>query len=195
MSENNEKREIHAFISEEKYKIINKYVNRLDENGEKIFGDQSKVIEKALEALDKQFTPENSLQEIWNRARKELNMVLVGKTTYLSYITGGAPLAQEKNIAIEIIEWYKKKKIEDLSTFEILDAIKDIWMAANYFHRIEITEEDNGYQFALYHDFHDEQYSEFWGVYFMSLLKLQKKCSVEIFARNESLILTVIPPK
>jgi hypothetical protein len=124
-------------------------------------------------------------------------MVLVGKTTYLSYITGGASLAQEKNIALEIIEWYKKKKIEDLSILEILEAIKDIWMAANYFYRIEITEEDkdNGYQFALYHDFHDEQYSEFWGVYFMSLLKLQKKCRVEIFARNESLILTVIPPK
>lgn len=188
---------VHTTISKEKYQMLKKYSEFEDENGEKIFGTMSKVIEYGLELVHMKFNPEkNKLQEIWNRARDELNMVLVGKTTYLSYISGDPLLAHEKNIAIEIIEWYKREKINELSPKEVIYAIKDIWLAANYFYKIDIAIGSKGtYQMTFYHDLHNIQYSEFWGTYFMSFLRFQKKCKVEIFARNESLILNISPPK
>ncbi|MBD3228715.1 MAG: hypothetical protein GF329_11070 [Candidatus Lokiarchaeota archaeon] len=192
----NGKKNIHTTISNEKYNLLQEYSDLTDENDEKIFGTMSKVIEYGLELVDKKFHPEkNKLQEIWNRARDELNMVLVGKTTYLSYISGDPLLAHEKNIATEIIEWYKQKKIDELSVKETIEAIKDIWLAANYFFRIEINVGNKGsYQMTFHHDLHHKQYSEFWGTYFMSFLRFKKKCEVEIFARNESLILNITPP-
>ena len=137
--------------------------------------------------------PEKGTQhDIWVRAREELNMVLIGKTTYLSYIKGGPTLAQERNIAIDIIEWYKNEKIDSLTLEEILEAIKCLWLAANYFTKIEIdVGSKNTYQMTFYHDLHDDKYSEFWGKYFSELLKNTKNCEIEIFSRNMSLILNI----
>lgn len=188
---------IHTTLSKEANSILEEYANKEDENtGEKIFGTKSKVLERALELLDQYYNPEKGTQhDIWVRAREELNMVLIGKTTYLSYITGGATLAQERNIAIDIIEWYKNEKIDSLTLGEILEAIKCIWLAANYFSKIEIDiGSKNTFQMTFYHDLHDDKYSEFWGKYFSELLKNTKNCEIEIFSRNMSLILNITPP-
>jgi len=187
---------IHTTISEKANKLLEKYADLKDNNNNKIFGHKSKVIERALELLDQYYYPEKSdLQSIWNRARNELNMVLVGKKTYLSYISGDYKKALTENIAIDVLEWYKNENIVDMSLDELLDAIKNVWLSANYFYKIDFEVGSKGtYQMSFYHDFHSKRYSDFWGNYFSELLHNQKQCDVEIFARNESLILRITPP-
>lgn len=188
---------IHTTIGEKSNGILEKYADLEDDRAKKIFGNKSKVIERALELLDQYYYPEKGdLQTIWNRAREELNMVLVGKRTYLSYISGDYKKALTENIAIDILEWYKNKTIVEMSLIELLDSIKNVWLSANYFYKIDIEVGSKGsYQMSLYHDFHDKRYSEFWGNYFSELISNQKHCEVEIFARNESLILRITPLK
>ncbi|MFX1276684.1 MAG: hypothetical protein ACFFBP_09620 [Promethearchaeota archaeon] len=191
------KKTIHTTLSEESSEILDKFADLTDKNNQKIFGNKSKVLEKALELLDKSYNPQNKddLQAIWDRARNELNMVLVGKTTYLAYISGDYEKAFEENIAIDILEWYSRMSIEDMNLSELLEAIKNVWLAANYFYQIEIELGSKGsYQISFYHDLHSKKYSEFWGNYFSKLLHDQKKCDIEIFPRSSSLILRISPP-
>ena len=186
---------IHTTISEKHDKILDFYANLKDENNELIFGKKSKVIEKALDLLDSYYNPQkDNLQFIWNRARKELNMVLVGKRTFLSYISGNHQKALEENIAIDIIEWYKADRIENLDLKETLEAIKCIWLAANYFYKVDLEIGSKGsFQMTFYHDFHSEQYSSYWGKYFSALIENNKNVEVEIFARTSTLILRISP--
>ncbi|MHA1274732.1 MAG: hypothetical protein ACTSQS_15005 [Promethearchaeota archaeon] len=188
---------IHTTISKRANKILEKYANLKGDDNKIIFGSKSKVIEEALELIDKYNNPEREdLQMIWNRAKDELNMVLVGKRTFLSYISGDYKRAFKENIAIDIIEWYKRKNIDEISLNELLESIKNIWLAANYFYKIDVEVGSKGtYQMSFYHDFHNEKYSNFWGNYFSELLSHLKECSVEIFGRNESLILRITPSK
>lgn len=189
------RKSIHTTISNESYELLEKYAALEDKNNQKIFGNKSKVIEQALELLDKHYNPEkNESQETWNRLKEELNMVLVGKTTFLSYISGDYEKAFKKNIAIELIEWYKGKNIDDLTLNELLKSIKNIWLVANYFYKIDIEIGSKGtYQMSFYHDFHEKRFSDFWGNYFSELLRTQKGCEVETFSRNESLVLRISP--
>lgn len=195
-TENNKERySIHTTVSKEAYILLEKYKDFKDKANNLTFKKKSQIIETALELLDNYYNPEkDKLQSIWNRAREDLNMVLVGKRTFLSYISGNYHKALEENIAIDIIEWYKGKRIHEMTLSELLEAIKCIWLAANYFYKIEIEVGSKGsYQVTFYHDFHSKEYSEYWGAYFSQLLSRQKKCETEIFARIESLILRISP--
>ena len=99
-----------------------------DKDGNKIFGKKSKIIERALELLDNYFNPkENDIDVIWCRAREELNMLLVGKTTFLSYITGNRKKVYSDNIAIEVIEWYIGKRKEEMDLEVFLKGLKGMW--------------------------------------------------------------------
>jgi len=194
--ENNKERySIHTTISKEAYALLDKYKGFKDKDNNLTFKKKSQIIETALELLDNYFNPEkDKLQSIWNRAREDLNMVLVGKRTFLSYISGNYQKALEENIAIDIIEWYKGKRIHEMTLAELLESIKCIWLAANYFYKIETEVGSKGtYQITFYHDLHKKEYSEYWGAYFSQLFFQQKKCETEIFARIESLILRISP--
>lgn len=188
------KSSIHTTISNQADQILEKYANKNNENS--LFESKSKVIEKALELLDEYYHPEKAdLQTIWNRARKDLNMILVGKRTFLSYISGDYQKALKENIAIDVLEWFKSKHIDEMSLIELLEAIKNIWLAANYFYKIDIEVKSKKiYQMSFYHDFHSDRYSDYWGNYFKELLSKFKGCKVDVFGRNESLILKITFP-
>jgi hypothetical protein len=189
------KKSIHTTLSLRANDLLEKYKNYKDKNGDLVFSTKSQIIENALELLDKQFLPEkDDLASIWNRAKDELNMVLVGKTTFLSYISGDYKKAFKENVAIEIVEWYKGKFITEMDLLELLKALKTIWIAANYFYKIDIEQGSWGsYQMSFYHDFHNEHYSKFWGNYFQAFITHHKKCEIEIFSRTESLVLRITP--
>ncbi|MFX1394966.1 MAG: hypothetical protein ACFFAH_15540 [Promethearchaeota archaeon] len=195
MSKNTEKKKprLHTTISKETEELIEMYVNFTDKNNEIIYGNKSRVIEKAVELLDKYHNPEKEdILTLWNRARDEVNMALIGKWTFLSLITGDYKNLINENIAVDIIEWYKQKQIDDLSIFEILKAIKEIWVAANYFINIDIKVGSKGtFQMSLFHDFNNREYSEYWGKYFTMLLLKRKKYDIEYFTRISSLILKI----
>ncbi|OLS14620.1 MAG: hypothetical protein RBG13Loki_1761 [Promethearchaeota archaeon CR_4] len=189
------KKAIHTTLSEDAIKLLDKYTALKKENGELVYGNQSKVIEVALDLLDKHHNPSREdLQSIANRARSELNMLLVGKATFLAYISGNFEKAFTHNVATDILEWYTQKHIDQMTCREILEGLKTIWMAANYFYKVEIEEKDGGvFEVSYYHDLHELRYSEFWGKYFATFIERHHPCRVEILPRNSYFRLNIIP--
>ncbi|MFX0022726.1 MAG: hypothetical protein ACFE9S_10390 [Candidatus Hermodarchaeota archaeon] len=178
------KRSVHATISHESFAIVNQY--------EEEFGSKSAVIDAAIKSLKRFKEPQLEDQKrIWCRAREELNMLLVGKTTFLNYIKGEVEEAFTKNIAVESIEWYLGKRKELMTLQEFLIGLKGMWEVANYFHNIDLEKNEKGtFQMRFNHDL-TQEYSNFWAKYFEKLLKDNWKCFVEAFIRNESFYLII----
>ena len=182
----NEKLHIHTTISKEIKTIIDDYATKLDENGDKIFGNKAKVIEKAIELLDAYYNPnKKDAITIWNRARGK-NMVLVAKTTFLAYISGKIENAYTDNLAVESVEWYLGKKIEAMTFEEFLYGLKGMWHAANYFYQIDLETLDKGtFHLDFYHD-QNKKYSTFWVNYFETIIRSEWSCLIDSKARSRS---------
>lgn len=178
---------LHTTISEETFEKIKTLSKR--------HGSHSKTIEKAIDLLELHeglVIPENKqildADMLWGFMRSELNMVAVGKTTFLSYINDIPERAIQNNNATEIIEWfYNYKRMTDLTLEEIIRAIKVIWISANYFRSIR-CERIGPFQYKMVfsHDLNDIKYSQYWGKYFQTFFeKLGKEtkilCRPQIF--------------
>ncbi len=186
---------VHTTISMEKENILNAYAKLKDKDGNKIYGNKSKVIEKALDLLEKFHHPDKEEEHsLWNRTKDELKMLLVGKPTFIAYITGDYKNVYRNNIALDLVEWYAQKAIDELSVEDILNAIKKIWITANYFYKISIEKGSKGnYIMLLYHEFQNERFGEFWANYFSYFLSEHKKCKVEYFIRTSFVRLVITP--
>ncbi|MBY9006386.1 MAG: hypothetical protein KGD63_06480 [Candidatus Lokiarchaeota archaeon] len=186
MSDQNKKlkKSVHATISDESLRVIQKY--------EKEFGSKSAVVDEALKVLRTYKEPHDStIKDIWSRAREELNMVLVGKTTFLSYLKGDLQEVFKNNIALEVIEWYVGKRKDEMNLEEFLNGLIGMWQVANYFYNIEIEKNTDGvFQIKFNHDL-TKEYSEYWANYFKNLLNNNWKCQIESFIRNESFYLII----
>ncbi|MFW9821974.1 MAG: hypothetical protein ACFFE4_03520 [Candidatus Thorarchaeota archaeon] len=183
-SKESPKKSVHATISNQSFNIVEKF--------EEEYGSKSAVVDEAIKILKKFKEPQQgSIEEIWCRARAELNMVLVGKTTFLSYIKGKYEEAIKNNIAIEAIEWFLGKRKEELSLEEFLKGLTGMWEVANYFYKIELEKNDKGvFQIRFNHDL-TRDYSQYWAKYFEALLKENWDCTVDSFIRNESFFLII----
>ena len=183
-SKKGQKKAVHATISDESFEIIQKY--------EEEYGSKSAVVDTALRVFKKFKKP--YLDEVigaWCRARNELNMVLVGKTTLLSYLSGNYREAFTKNIALEAIEWYLGKTKEEMEFEEFLNGLKGMWHIANYFYNIEIDKNrEKAFQMTFKHDL-TKEFSEFWAEYFKIFLTKHWNCTVMTFIRNESFHLII----
>lgn len=168
---NTKKVQLHARISKDTYKLI-------DDLAED-YGSKSKVIEKAVDFFKKYKKNWDREQQIWNRARREMDMLLVGRTTFQSYISGNHETAWEENIATKVIEWITGKQLSDLSLLETLNAIKDMWMAANYFTHIDIKQNvgNKTVVMTFYHTL-NQNYGQFWANYFKTWLENNKECEI-----------------
>ncbi|MBY8981469.1 MAG: hypothetical protein KGD57_00850 [Candidatus Lokiarchaeota archaeon] len=178
------RKSIHATISDEALAVINKY--------EKEYGSKSAVVDKALKVLIKFKEPHQSnIKDMWIRAREELNMVLVGKTTFLSYLRGDINEVFKNNVALEVIEWYLGKRKEEMTLEIFIKGLIGMWQVANYFYNIETEKNKNGtFQVRFNHD-STKQYSQYWAKYFKTLLENNWNCEVEFFIRNESFYLII----
>jgi hypothetical protein len=180
---NIKKVQLHARISEEIY-------NTIDDLAED-YGSKSKVIEKAVDFFKKYKKNWDKEQQTWNRARKELNMVLVGRTTFQSYISGNYETAWKENIATKVIEWITQKHLSDLSLEKTLEAIRDMWIIANYFTHVEIKNlGKNSFVMTFYHTF-NQKYGQFWSNYFKTWLENNKKCEITYSVEHEFFKLTI----
>jgi len=139
-------------------------------------------------------------QELWNRAREEMNMMLIGKTTFNQLIAAAAAPEErldkphKKNVGLDIILWYTEKPIKSLSLEEILEAVKTIWLMANYFTSIDIIKESDDEYHMIFKHGQKKRYSEYWGKYFIELLssdELSFKCVVEPQYFEESISLLI----
>ncbi len=173
--------------------IVDKY--------EKDLGEKIKVIEQAIKCYDEKKEPAKTEDiDLWIRAREELGMMLIGKTTFKQLLTAAeAPEESldkpiKRNIAKDIILWYTGKMLKSLELQEIIFAIEKLWKMANYFYFIDVIKEEDDQFHIIFRHNQNERYSSYWLRYFTELFtssELSFKCIVEGQALAESLSLTV----
>ncbi len=175
-------------ISPEILAIIEKYKEK--EEPKFVF------IERAI----KYFGEQKSLdRDLWVRARDEMKMCLIGKTTFNQLIHAAEmpedarERAYHKNVAFDLILWYTGKPLKSLTVEEIINTIAKMWVVANYFYAIDVHEENDEYHMLFKHR-QNRRFSEYWLGYFTTLFRsedLAFKCSVEGMTFEESISIIV----
>ena len=196
-----QKRHIHTTISNSTYDILKK----LSLN----YGSISKVIEEAVDLLK---VREHLLEDIkksdldeyrlWHLMKYDFNMCAIGRTTFMSFIDKIPTEPQENNNCIDLVEWfYDNHPITKLTLYEILLAIKEIWIAGNYFWKIQIKITDETkkkplhaqkFEISFYHHFNQIKYGKYWSEYFKTVLEKEPiNCKCEILLRNENFTMII----
>ncbi|KKK40329.1 hypothetical protein LCGC14_0786450 [marine sediment metagenome] len=134
------------------------------ERGIKYFGDQKD--------LDR---------DLWVRARSEMKMMLIGKTTFNQLIRAAeAPKDSlekpfKKNVGIDLILWYNNSRpLKSLTPEEIMSAVQKMWVVANYFHSIDFKKEGKDQFHMLFRHRQNKRYSAYWLGYFSNLFKSEE---------------------
>ena len=175
-------------ISPEILTIIEKYKEEDELN--------IKFIERAIKYYGEQ---KNLDRDLWVRARDEMKMCLIGKTTFNQLIHAAAmpedarERAYKKNIAFDLILWYTGKPLKSLTVEEIINTIAKMWNVANYFYAIDVHKENDEFHILFKHR-QNRRYSEYWLGYFKALFNsedLAFKCSVEGMTFDESISIIV----
>jgi len=179
---NNISPEINAIIN--KYKKEDQSTMDFIEFAIKYYGD--------LRALDR---------ELWIRARDEMKMMLIGKTTFNQLIAAAeAPedaisKPWRKNVAIDLILWYNNSKpLKTLSMQDIICTVQKMWVVANYFHTIDVKKESEDTYHLLFRHRQNKRYGIYWLGYFTELFTSEEmpfKCEVEGQAFDESVSMSI----
>lgn len=170
----------------EKYKEGNESDISFIERAVKYFGDQK--------SLDR---------DLWVRARDEMKMMLIGKTTFNQLIAAAEAPEESlqkpwrKNVAIDLILWYNDSRpLKNLTIEEIINTIQKVWVVANYFHTIDVVKENKDEFHILFRHRQNKRYSSYWLGYFTELFNSEEmpfKCQVEgqVFDESISMIIKV----
>jgi hypothetical protein len=168
----------------EKYKLENEAVMSFLERIIKYYGE--------LKAADR---------DLWIRARDEMKMLLIGKTTFNQLIRAAAEPSTaldkpfKKNVAMDLIMWYNNSRpLKSLTIEEIIGTIQKIWVVANYFYTIDVNKETNDEYHLLFKHRQNRRYSEYWLGYFTELFNSNEmpcKCIIEGQPYDESISMTI----
>ena len=180
----------YSSMSPEVQAIVEKY----KEKDESVMSFLQKVIKYygELKATDR---------DIWIRARDEMKMMLIGKTTFNQLIHAAAEPQDalvrpyKKNVAMDLIMWYNDSRpVKTLSIEQIIKTIQKIWVVANYFYTIDVTQIDKNKYHLLFRHRQNKRYSEYWLGYFTELFKspeLPCQCEIEGATYDESISITI----
>jgi hypothetical protein len=160
--------------------------------------DESLVsfLEKAIKFYGEQKLVD---RDLWVRARDEMKMMLIGKTTFNQLIAAAESpedarhKPQKKNVAFDLILWYTGKPLKNLSPAELIQTIQKMWVVANYFYAIDVKQENDEF-FLLFKHRQDRRFSEYWLGYFSRLFtseELPFRCIVEGQAFDETLSMNI----
>ena len=175
------RKHIHTTVSEKTYDILNNLALSS-------YGSVSNVIEQAVDLiiirdhlLDDVNKSKLDAYKLWHLMRSDFSMVAVGRTTFMSLIDKIPTEPQENNNCIELIEWYyNNKTISTLTLHEILVAIRSIWIAGNYFEKIQLKQQDESenikkygkkFEIAFFHNYNQIKYGKYWSQYFKTVLE------------------------
>ena len=155
-------------------------------------------IERAIKYFGDQ---KNVDRDLWNRARDEMKMMLIGKTTFNQLIRAAeAPRDSlekpyKKNVGIDLILWYNDSRpLKSLSMEEIINTVQKLWKVANYFHTIDVNKENEDQFHLLFRHRQNKRYGTYWLGYFTELFTSEKmpfKCNVEGQAFDESISMSI----
>jgi len=162
--------------------------------------DESEIsfVERAIKYYGDQ---KNLDRDLWVRARDEMKMMLIGKTTFNQLIHAaempedGLEKPWRKNVAIDLILWYNESKpLKSLTIEEIIGTIQKMWVVANYFHTIDVKKESEDQFHLLFRHRQNKRYGIYWLGYFTELFTSEEmpfKCEVEGQAFDESISITI----
>jgi hypothetical protein len=111
-------------------------------------------LERAIGYYGKQ---KNLDRDLWVRTRDEMKMMLIGKTTFNQLIAAAESPKEaldkpfKKNVAVDLILWYTKKPLKNLTLDEIINTVQKIWVVANYFYKIDVHKEDDEFHILFKH--------------------------------------------
>ena len=103
------------------------------------YGSMSQTLEHAIRLLTIHHEDSELLHEeledteLANLLQNKFNMVLVARRTFLSYIEKMPEDPIKDNNAKELVEWFTRKEITELTLEETMESLKKIWLAAKYF--------------------------------------------------------------
>jgi hypothetical protein len=155
-------------------------------------------VERAIKYYGEQ---KNLDRDLWVRARDEMKMMLIGKTTF-NQLIHAAEMPEEslekpwrKNVAIDLILWYNDSKpLKSLSIEEIIKAVQKMWVVGNYFHTIDVKKENEDLFHLLFRHRQNKRYGTYWLGYFTELFTSEEmpfKCEVEGQVFDESISMTL----
>lgn len=177
---------LNTTISSKHYEILKKYENK--------YKSQRRVIEAALELLEKQSTPElNSRDELWGRMRKELDVACFSRRATELVIAGKNEEAIRNNHLPFYLEWYYQKPLNQLNLDQITCALKDILEASNIFKNITMQRlEQNTIRMIGYIGMNIET-SEFYAKYITYFLEKMCNCKVSTSISQTGITLDIFP--
>ena len=216
---------IYVKVSEDTRNLIDKYkdqgttISDLVKNAVKCYDDFNSILPEMRAVIDK-YKEENESEitfieralkyygdqknldrDLWVRARDEMKMMLIGKTTFNQLIAAAeAPEDSlekpwRKNVAIDLILWYNDSKpLKSLTIEEIIGTIQKIWVVANYFHTIDVKKESEDLYHLLFRHRQNRRYGVYWLGYFTELFTSEEmpvKCEVEGQVFDESISMSL----
>ena len=177
-------------MSPEAKGIIEKYKNQ--EETDFIFLERMLKYYDELKHVDR---------DLWIRARDEMKMMLIGKTTFNQLIRAAAEPSTglekpfKKNVSLDLIMWYNNSRPLKSLTFEdIMHTIQKIWVVANYFYSIDVNKSAEDEYHMLFRHRQNKRYSEYWLGYFTELLQSKDmpfQCILEGQTYDESISITI----
>ncbi|MFX1326789.1 MAG: hypothetical protein ACFE91_01415 [Promethearchaeota archaeon] len=216
---------IYVKVSDETRNLIDKYkehgttISDLVKNAVKLYDDFNSIspeiqgiikkymiedeteisfIERAIKYYGDQ---KNLDRDLWVRARDEMKMMLIGKTTFNQLIHAAESPEDSlekpwrKNVAIDIILWYNESKpLKNLTIDEIIYTIQKVWVVANYFHTIDVRKESGDQFHLLFRHRQNKRYGNYWLGYFTELFasdEMPYKVEIEGQAFDESISMTI----
>ena len=163
-------------------------------------GQKELVIEAIKQFIAKLDRSKASDEALWERARDEMNVMIVGKK-FITQLINAADIKgftlkkpQIRNLAIDPILWYSGKPIKELNLEEFLTIIKKIWVVFKYFNLIDIKKQAENDYYVMFNHRQNKSYSNFWLKIFKELFSLEEfsfKCEVDGEAYEETLSLTI----
>lgn len=220
---NGKEKSIFVKVSEEIREIIDKYkeegitISNFIQNSIKMYHEYNSMAHEVhgiitkykqegeslvsfLEKVIKFYGDQKSLdRDLWVRARDEMKMMLIGKTTFNQLIAAAESpedarhKPQKKNLAFDLILWYTGKPLKDQTPAEIISTIQKMWVVANYFYAIEVKQENDDF-FLLFKHRQNRRFSEYWLGYFTRLFNSEElpfKCIIEGQAFDETISLSI----
>ncbi len=140
-------------------------------------------------------------RDLWIRARDEMKMMLIGKTTFNQLIRAAAEPSTaldkpfKKNVSIDLIMWYNNSRpLKSLTIEEVMHTIQKVWVVANYFYSIDINKIAEDEYHMLFRHRQNKRYSEYWLGYFTELLTSKDmpfQCILEGQTYDESISITI----
>ena len=201
----------------DKYKTMGKTISNLIKDAVEMYDDYNSILpdvkatidtykeqdEKLINFLERAVhyygQQKNLDRDLWVRARDEMKMMLIGKTTFNQLIAAAeAPETAlekpfKKNVAYDLILWYTGKPLKNLTIDDLITTIAKLWVVANYFYQIDVNREGNEYHLLFKHR-QNRRYSRYWLGYFTEVFlaeDLNFKCTIEGQAFEETLSLTI----